>query len=146
VTRVFILGSMQARAVSYEANSYQRTPVYTLSTSLVIQYPMEVGSLSRGVMLPRKVQRLSTSLQCSLRFFHPPIPAIPSACLATRFPQAEYLARRMTGLPRSASVPVRLRSRLSAGGATSASGELGTPELVHLLFSPSLSASLACHS
>jgi len=56
----------------------------------------------------------------------------------------EISAGRTTGLPRSAWVPEWVRSRLSAGGAMSASGEFETPEPGHLPFGPSLSASLAC--
>jgi hypothetical protein len=46
---------------------------------------MEVGSLSRGVMF----QLLSAPLQSSLRFFHPPLPAVLSARLAESFPRRE---------------------------------------------------------
>ena len=39
----------------------------------------------------------------------------------------------------------KVRSRLSAGGASSACGKFGIPQLVPLPFGPGLSASLACH-
>jgi len=49
---------------------------------------MEVGPLSREVMLRGCycAQPLSARLQSGIRFFHPPIPAVPWACLAARFP------------------------------------------------------------
>ncbi len=61
---------------------------------------MEVGPLSRGVIL-LLAQPLSVPLQNSLRFFHLPLPAVPSACLATHLPGG-----RTTGLPRSAYLPL----------------------------------------
>ena len=80
------------------------------------------GPLSRGVIL-FIAQPLFSPLQKDLRFFHPPIPAGPSACLTARFPKG-----RPTGLPRSVPVPSAwFRFRLSAGGTSSAIGELGTP-------------------
>ena len=76
------------------------------------------GPLSRGVILLR-AQPLFSRLQRDLRFFHPPIPAGPSACLTARFPKG-----RPTGLPRSVPVPSAwFRFRLSAGGTSSAIGE-----------------------
>ena len=39
----------------------------------------------------------------------------------------------------------KVRSRLFAGGASSACGKFGMPQLVPLPFGPGLSASLACH-
>ena len=39
----------------------------------------------------------------------------------------------------------KVRSRLSAGGASSACGKFGIPQLVPLPLGPGLSASLACH-
>jgi len=49
---------------------------------------MEVCPLSRGVML-LGAQPLSAPLQSGIRFLHPPLPAAPSARLATRFPSRE---------------------------------------------------------
>jgi hypothetical protein len=46
---------------------------------------MEVGALSRGVMLPW-AQPVSAPLQRGIRFFHPPLPALPSASLTVRVP------------------------------------------------------------
>ncbi len=43
---------------------------------------MEVCPLSRGVMLARVPQPLSAPLQRGIRFFHPPVPAVPLASLA----------------------------------------------------------------
>jgi hypothetical protein len=47
---------------------------------------MEVCPLSGGVMLSTATQPLSDSLQIGLRFLHLPLPAVPSASLAARFP------------------------------------------------------------
>ena len=54
-------------------------------SSLVKKDPMEVSPLSRGVIS----QLLSASLQDGLRFFHPPLPATPSAPLTSGFPLRE---------------------------------------------------------
>jgi len=58
---------------------------------------MEVCPLSRGMMLAfdPTPQSLSAPLQRSLRFLHPPLPAVPSA----RFTVAYLSGRRTTGLP-----------------------------------------------
>ena len=56
--------------------------------SLVMQDQTDVSSLSRGVMSP-EAQPLSIPLQDGLRFFHPPMPARLSACLAACFPSRE---------------------------------------------------------
>src|SRR4051794_26405615 len=61
---------------------------------------MEVSPLARGVMLPL-AQPLSVPLQNSLRFFHLPLPAVPSTGLTTCLPRG-----RPTGLPRSAYSPL----------------------------------------
>ncbi len=57
-------------------------------------------------------QPLSTSLQSGLRFFHRPLPAVPSARLTAAYPRG-----RTTGLPRFAYRPEWFRLRLFAGGA-----------------------------
>lgn len=82
---------------------------------------MEVSPLSREVMLlvlligaTSQPQPLSAPLQNSFRFFHRPIPAIPSAALRRAFPYESSLPfvweflplRRITGLPRSTYVPM----------------------------------------
>jgi hypothetical protein len=53
-----------------------------LPNSLVKKDQTEVSPLSRGVMF----QLLSIPLQDSLRFFRPPVPAMPSPFLAVRLP------------------------------------------------------------
>jgi len=97
---------------------------------------MEVCPLSREVMLCEgcRTQPLSARLQSGIHFFHPPIPAAPSARLAVRFPSRRphndgAQSGRATGLPRSVWVPEWVRARLFAGGAMSASGEVEAPEL-----------------
>jgi len=61
---------------------------------------------------------------------YPPDYRAAFASSLTRYPQPHRLALRLTfprgratGLPCSAPIPERVRSRLSAGGATSAAGE-----------------------
>jgi len=84
-------------------------------------------------------QPLSRPLQASLRLLQHPLPAALSACLATCFPRG-----RNTGLPRSVCVPGWVRSRLFAGGSTSATGDQEAPAPDHVPFGSSLSAPLAC--
>ncbi len=91
----------------------------------------EVSPLSRGVMS----QLLSASLQGGLRFFHPPLPATPSAFLAIGFPLRE--SDRLTTFRRCTRV-ARSGSRLFAGGASSATGDGQTPVLDPLPFGPSV--------
>jgi hypothetical protein len=57
--------------------------------------------------------------------------------LRVAFP-ARCRAGGTTGLPRSAGVTVWGRSRLSAGGASTAPGEFGAPGPDHVPFGPSL--------
>jgi hypothetical protein len=73
--------------------------------------PMEVCSLSRGVMLLVSAQLLSSPLQGGLRFFHIPLPAFLSAFLTVRFPNVG----RKSGLPCSALRTERVRCSLSTG-------------------------------
>ena len=100
---------------------------------LVKKDPMERvrGPLSRGVML----QLLSASLQDGLRFFHPPIPATPSAPLTSGFPLRESdgltTFRRCTRVARSGS-------RVFPGGASSATGDDQAPVPDHLPFGSSV--------
>ena len=90
----------------------------------------------RGVML----QLLSGPLQTGLHLLPPPLPAVSSASLArVAFPCGET-----TGLPRSAAVTVWVRSRLFAGGSTTAPKEFGASGPDHVPFGPSDSASCAC--
>jgi hypothetical protein len=115
-----------------------------LPSSLVTSDQAQVCSLSCGVMLPCRLahsrcgqaQPLSAPLQGGLRFLRPPLPTAPPTRLAARFPSG-----RTTGLPRSVPVPAWVRFCLSAGGATSAMGELGAPIPDPLPFGPSVSAS-----
>ena len=106
---------------------------------LVMRHLMEVCSLSRGA----KFEPLSNPLQAGFRFLHHPLPAAPSACLTARFPIG-----RASGLSRFVCIPAWVRacaelgeaSRLSAGGTTSATGEVRTPVLDHLPFGSGLLA------
>jgi hypothetical protein len=73
---------------------------------------MEVCLLSHEVML----QPLSPSLQSGLRFFHPPLPALPWAFLTVSFPLSEekygftvFRSRNADGLG-SLSPPVALNA------------------------------------
>jgi hypothetical protein len=62
---------------------------------------MEVCPLSGGVMLNLGFavsQRLSRSLQAGFRFFHLPLPAVPSASLAARFPERIGIRQETYGL------------------------------------------------
>ena len=52
-----------------------------------MNHPMDVGPLSRGMMLPMPAQLLSAPLQDSLRFFHRPVPAPPLEPLAMLLPE-----------------------------------------------------------
>ena len=108
---------------------------------------LEVSPLSRGVMYP---------FDCShgaLSKFNPYPPHYRKAFASSTilYPQALRLTLRFafpcgkstgrpTGLPRSMQVPAQVRFRLSAGGSTSAMGELGAPILDPLPFGPSLYA------
>jgi hypothetical protein len=76
-----------------------------------------------------------------------PIKGRPS-CSLLPYPPPHRLALRLafpdgetTGLPRSATVTVWVRSRLSAGGTTAAPEEFGTSGPGHVPFGPSVSAS-----
>lgn len=92
---------------------------------------MEVCPLARGMML-LDAQSLSARLQSGFCLLHFPLPAALSARFAARFPR-----RKTTGLPRFACVPVRGRSRLSADGSTTVTGEQKTPVPDHVPFGPS---------
>src|SRR5262245_9436603 len=94
----------------------------------------EVCSLARGMML----QPLSTRLPHGLRFFLRPVPAGASQSLTWLLPRWGT----PTGLPRSACLPAWGRSRLSADGAPSATGEFGAPAPAHIPFGPSVSSTL----
>jgi hypothetical protein len=86
----------------------------------------EVSSLSGGVMF----QPLSGPLPAGLRFLSPPVPAAPSAHLATCFPRGEDYG--LTTLRHRN--PAWVRSRLYAGGSTTAPGQFGAPGPGHLPF------------
>jgi hypothetical protein len=100
---------------------------------------LEVGPLSRETMLVSKPQSLSARLQSDIRFLQHPLPAIPSAYLAACFPVLSDL-----GELRAYHVPheyhLWVRSDLSAGGALSTMGELGTPIPDRLPFGSSVCA------
>jgi hypothetical protein len=89
------------------------------------RHQREVCPLSRGVMS----QPLSAPLQVGIRFLPPPLPATPSAHLATRFPKG-----RATGLPRCVAETAWVRSRPYAGGSTSAPDEFEASGPGHLPF------------
>jgi len=97
----------------------------------VRQHRREVCPLSRGVML----QPLSAPLQHGIRFLPPPLPAAPSARLATRVPSAPWYAgredNRFTTFRQCNRVD---RPYLYAGGATSAPEEFEAPGPGHLPF------------
>src|SRR6266542_104506 len=70
-------------------------------------------------------------LQDDLRFFHNPIPALPSAHLTIRFP----LRRRSTGLPRFTYMPLDgLGTTCSPVESSSAIGEGGNSYTIPLTF------------
>jgi hypothetical protein len=106
--------------------------------SRVTQDPREVCPFSGGVCCPQ-AQPLSARLLDGVRLFPRPLPAAASVSLTGHLPRGTA-----TGLPRSVGIPEWVRSRLSAGGASSAWGEFGAPHLDPVPFGPSLSASLAC--
>lgn len=96
---------------------------------LVTRHLLEVCPLACGA----KFELLSIPLQNGFRFLQHPLPAAPSARLTARFPEG-----RAAGLPRFVCIPTWVRSRLSAGGTTSATGEVRAPILDHLPFGPGL--------
>ena len=117
--------------------------------------PWSVGQDSLVMKDPREVSRLSPwgdvafwlnpypvhyrpAFACSL------IPYPPSHRRALRYAfRGRCRPRETTGLPRSAAVPVWVRSRLSAGGPTTAPEEFGDSGPGHVPFGPSVSASCA---
>jgi len=105
-----------------------------------MKHRMEVSPLSREMMLLMRnpyPSHYRMAFAFSI-FLYPP------ACrLALRltFPKGDWWAYHVPYVYHG-----RVRSRLSAGGATSAAGELEAPTLGHLPFGSSLSASLACHT
>ena len=127
-------GSSTSKGLADPADRSASLPNAGWLTVHARRHQKEVCPLSRGVMS----QPLSGLLPAGLRLLPPPLPAVPSASLASRFPGGET-----TGLPRSADVPVWVRSRLSAGGSSSAPEEFGAPGPGHVPFGPSDSASCA---
>jgi hypothetical protein len=107
----------------------------------------EVCSITRAVILTRVIGRngYPDRYNRALAFSAILYPAFRGLPLRSAFLDFKELRRR-SGLPRSAFIPGRVRSRLSAGGASSASENLPTPELGHLPFGPSVTASYACCS
>src|SRR5262245_18871450 len=121
--------------------------------SALLPWSVGRGSLVTGD--PREVSRLSppgdvagrlnpyptcyrSAFACSLIPYPPPRgPTLRQAFRGRCRP------REATGLPRSAAVPVWVRSRLSAGGATSAPEEFGASGPGHVPFGPSVTASCA---
>ena len=77
---------------------------------------MEVSALSREVMLRECccAQPLSARLQSGIRFLHPPIPAVPWARLAARFPSRRSRHERVPreGELRAYHVPCECQSGL----------------------------------
>jgi hypothetical protein len=110
------------------------------SSSLVTEDPREVSPLARGVM--------SSDGSTPIR----PVTGRRSLAPSSH---ARLCIGRPCGSPtpkgqrRVYHVPPmyreKVRSRLSAGGASSACGKFGTPQPVPLPFGPGLSAPLACH-
>src|SRR5262249_25447222 len=89
----------------------------------------EVCPLSGGVMW----QPLSGPLPAGLRLLPDPLPAVPSARLAVRFPLREDYGLTTLRCGHTAWV----RSRPYAGGSTAAPGEFGAHGLGHVPCGPS---------
>jgi hypothetical protein len=91
----------------------------------------------RGViLLPKRnpyPPHYRAAFACSLLLY--PLP--PRLALRSAFPTGRPVGET-TGLPRFAGVTVWGRSRLSAGGASTAPGEFGAPGPDHVPFGPSL--------
>ena len=99
----------------------------------------EVCPLSRGVMLPYGSTPIPP-ITGRLSLPPPSHTRSPIGSPCGSLSRADASAGRPTGLPRSVQVPAWVRFRLSAGGTTSAMGELGAPILDPLPFGPSLYA------
>src|SRR5271157_5638756 len=83
---------------------------------------------------------LSVRLRGGIRFLPHPFPAIPLASFAGSLP-----SRGDSGVTSfTFSIDPGVRSCLSAGGATSATGDQKAPVPDHVPFGSSLTASLAC--
>ena len=109
--------------------------------SLVTEHPREVSPLSRrGDVVRGRTHPLSDRLPIGLGFLPHPFPAASSASLCSR----PSLAGRQRGYFVHLLDHSGVRSCLSAGGASSATGELEPPYLATYRFGPSLTASLAC--
>src|SRR5579859_2281165 len=96
---------------------------------------------------PSAAQPLSAPLQHGIRFLPPPLPAVPSARLATRVPSTPWHTgredNRLTTFRRHNRVD---RPYLYAGGSTSAPEEFEASGPGHVPFGPSDSAACACSS
>jgi len=106
---------------------------------LVMRHLLEVCSLSRGVMLSSDATPISPitgkPLLTPASFTRSPI-SLPCGSLSQREDDGLTTFR--------ASSNERVRSRLFAGGTTSATGDFVAPVLGHMPFGSSLSAPLAC--
>ena len=109
--------------------------------SLVTEHLREVSPLSRwGNVVRGRTHPRSDPLQSVVRFLPHPFPAVPLASFAGSLP-----SRGDSGVTSfTFSIDPRVRSCLSAGGATSTTGEFGAPVPDHVPFGSSLTASLAC--
>ena len=111
----------------------------------VRQHQREVCQLSPRGDVARGLNPYPThyrsAFACSLLLYPPPHRRL----LRGRLPSDNELSvGATTGLPRSAAVTVWVRSRLFAGGATTAPEEFGASGPDHVPFGPSVSASYAC--
>jgi len=110
-------------------------------SSLVTEDLREVSPWARGrVMSLGNSTQLNpcpsgyrTAFACSL-ILYPPSPGLALRFAVPRDPEGSR--GETTGLPRSVLVAVWVRSRLFAGGAASAPGDLITPGLDHVPFWP----------
>ena len=101
--------------------------------------------LRAGAMLSERAQPLSTRLQGGVRFLLRPLPAVPTACLAARFPGPG--SRETTGLPRFAGEKTtRLGVLYPPAALYSEVEERRAPTPAAAPFGPGLSASWAFSS
>src|SRR3954451_13092795 len=108
--------------------------------SLVTEHPREVSPLSRrGDVVRGRTHPLSDRLPTGVRFLPHPFPAASSAPFAVGLPSRGRQRGYFVHLADRSGVG----SCLSAGGASSATGDIATPVPGHVPFGPSLTASLA---
>src|SRR3954452_17312349 len=108
--------------------------------SLVTEHPREVSPLSRQGDLVRGEDSPSIRLTTERHWL---VPSSLLRCLVSVLCSPPSLAGRQRGYFVHRLDRPGVRSRLSAGGATSATGENPAPVPDHVPFGPSLSASLA---